>query len=661
MNNFLDYALPGIPWGCVFALLAIGLVLAYKTSGVFNFAFGAQAYMSALVFYVCVHHGWPTLVAFVVSVALLGPGLGLLLDVAIYRHIRSAPVAVKLTGSLGMLIALPQIAEAVFGNKTRLAAPSLFLNQNHVYGHIGSYPLNGLEISTVTVTVGMVALFGILFRFTPVGLQMRAVVESPRLAELSGTRSVGVGAFSWALSSFIAALAGVLLAPLFAQLSSLNFTTLLISAIAAAAFGGFVSIPLALVGGVILGIGQEVIGGYLPSNTILAQGIRPGFPFLVLAVLLLVLPSLRGLHRSSDPLASCDPPTPSTASPHVSLATASLVKSSWIVVLAFVVVSCITWFPLHWVDNFSQAMIFSIIFLSITLLTGMSGQISLAQMSFAGIGAFTAGHLASTHLGLPVLVGTLIGGLIAAAIGAAVAVPALRLGGLSLALLTLALALLADNVVFPFSWAGNGATGVEVPRPKIGPINFQSSRAFFVLTLAILALCAGGVYLIRRGTTGQYLTAIRGSELAARSIGIDVSRQKIIVLAVSAFIAGIGGGLYGSYQSTVSPTDFVYLFSLTFVVVVMIVGSRTVGGAIQAGFAYVLLEQLFSLHSLPAWMTTMEPVVFGLAALTYVTHPEGVVEHLRKVSVVAIERALVRVRRPEPPDVSSPAGTAAEA
>jgi branched-chain amino acid transport system permease protein len=661
MSQFVDYALPGIPWGCVFALLAAGLVLAYRTSGVFNFAFGAQAYVSALVFYVSVHAGWGTFPSFLLAVAFLGPLLGLLLDAAIYRHIRSAPVVVKLTGSLGMLIALPQIAQAVFGNKTRLAPPSLFLNPNRVYFRIGTYPLNGLEISTVVVTVAVVAIFGAMIRFTPIGLQMRAVVESPRLAELHGVRASRVGAIAWALSSFIAALAGVLLAPLFATLSSLDFTTLLVSAIAAAAFGAFVSLPLALVGGIVLGVAQEVIGGYLPATSIIAHGIRPGLPFLVLVALLLAVPSLRRIRtHATDPLSGCDPPPPSTASPHASPLTRRVVAIGWTAMLGVVVASCLTWLTSNWVDNFSQAMIFSIIFLSITLLTGIAGQISLAQMTFAGVGAFAAGHLASSATGLPVLVGVLVGGFIAALLGALVAIPGLRLGGISLALLTLAFALLADNVVFPEPWAGNGATGVDVPRPEIGSMSFATSHAFFLLCLTILAACALAVRMLSRGTVGQFLTAMRGSEIAAESIGVNTAAMKVLAFSLAGFVAGIGGGLYGSFQTTVSPNDFNYFFSLTFVVVVMIVGSRTVGGAIQAGFVYVLLEQFFTSRFLPNWMSPMEPVLFGLAALTFVTHPEGVVEHLRKVSVDAIERQLAKrlgrtsARRTKPSAPASP-------
>ncbi len=659
MNNFLNYALPGIPWGCVFSLLAVGLVLTYKASGVFNFAFGAQAYISALVFYVCMKNGWGSFWSFIIAVAVVGPLVGVILDLVIFRHIRTAPVVVKLTASLGMLIAIPQIADAIAGTSNRIAPPSLFLNPNKVYFSIGRYPLNGLELSTVIVTFATVGALWVLLRFSSIGLSIRAVVESPRLSELYGVRSSSFSLFAWALSSFIAGLAGVLLAPLFAQLSSLNFTTLLVSAIAAAAFGGFLSLPLALFGGIFLGVGQEILGGYLPASTILAQGLRPGFPFLVLVILLITLPSLRKLSRTSDPLSGCDPPTPSTASPHVSVATASIVKSWWLAILAFLVGSSLTWIPNNWVDNFSQAMIFAIIFLSITLLTGMSGQISLAQMTFAGIGAFTAGHLASGSLGLPVLVGTLLGGILAGLVGVLVALPTLRLGGISLALATLGFALLCDNVLFPYPWAGNGATGVNIPRPQIGNINFSTARPFFALVLIILLLCAGAIYLIRKGTIGMYITAIRGSELAAESIGINVSKYKVLVFGISCFFAGIGGGLYGSFQSTVSTNDFVYLFSLIFLVVVMIVGSRTVGGAIQAGFAYVLLAQFLNLSFMPSWFNSFEPVIFGLAALSFLSHPEGVIEYFRKKSVVKIEGRIEASRqrknhRHQPPTIPAP-------
>ena len=271
----------------------------------------------------------------------------------------------------------------------------------------------------------------------------------------------------------------------------------------------------------------------------------------------------------------------------------------------------------------TQGVAYSVIFLSIVLLTGMSGQISLCQAAFAGIGAFTCAQLA-THFGISVLVGMLAGGAVAAAVGVVVALPALRLGGLALALATLAFGLLADNVGFQFSWSGNGDSGVNIPRPQLGSLNFTSGKLFFVLAMLVLGISAALVMAIRRGTTGRELAAMRGSELAASSIGINLARLKITVFAVAAALAGVGGALFGSLQGTVSANDFNTLISLVFVVVVVTTGVYTVEGAIEAGMAYVILYQV--LDYLPSQWRNLFPILFGLGAVTYALHPEGMVE-----------------------------------
>jgi ABC-type branched-subunit amino acid transport system permease subunit len=204
-----------------------------------------------------------------------------------------------------------------------------------------------------------------------------------------------------------------------------------------------------------------------------------------------------------------------------------------------------------------------------------------------------------------------------------VALPTFRLGGIALALVTLAFALLADNVLFPYSWAGNGANGVTVPRPLLGSISFAAGGSFFWLVLIVLAVVAAAVWLVRVGTIGQELAALRGSELAAASIGINARRLRMTAFALSAGIAGIGGALYGSLQQTISPHDFNYQISLVFIVVVATVGSHTVSGAIEAGLLYTVLLQL--VQNLPSRYSGLLAIVFGLAALAYVRHPEGVV------------------------------------
>jgi branched-chain amino acid transport system permease protein len=215
----------------------------------------------------------------------------------------------------------------------------------------------------------------------------------------------------------------------------------------------------------------------------------------------------------------------------------------------------------------------------------------------------------------------------------------------------LSFALVADNLLFVFSWAGNGASGVSVPRPTVGPINFAAAGSFFWLALALLACCAGLLVLVRDGTTGQELAAMRGSESGARAIGIDVPHLRIVTFALSASLAGIGGVLYGSLQQTVSPHDFNYQFSLLYVVIVAVVGVHTVAGAIEAGLAYAVLQQL--VNTLPSRYSPLLAAIVGLAALTYVRHPEGVVAYAKRWLVDRIEDAVSAARR----HASTPAPT----
>lgn len=622
MTQLLTYVLPGIPYGCTYALMAAGLVLTYRASGVFNLAFGAQAYVSAVVFAIAVHDGWPVWAAFVVAVVLAAPVIGLLMERLVFRYTRTAGPLVKLVPALGLLIAVPSITQVVIGTTTRLPA-SLVLRPLHVYFHLAGSAVSGEELSTTLITLVVVGGLAVLLRSSGLGLRMRAVVESPRMAELAGVRADRTSAAAWALSSLFAGLAGVLLAPIYAQVSSSDFTALLVAAIAAAAVGGFESLPLTLAGGIGLGVVQEVIGGYLPSG-ILSSGLRPAFPFVVLAVVLVTRRTLRGGAAAGDPLASCDPPTtafrPPARLPEVAVGS----RVFGVLIAALLVAVALILVPGDWQFVLTQGVVLAIVFLSITLLTGMGGQISLCQAAFAGAGAFTAGQLAM-HFGTSVLVGTVLGALLAGALGAVVALPILRLGGIAVGLLTLAFALVCDNVLFLYSWSGNGATGLTVPRPIIGGVSFAGNGAFFWLVLVVLALLAGAVKLLQGGTFGQALAAMRGSERGAAAIGIDVRRLRVMVFALSAAIAGVGGALYASLDQSVSPNDFNYQFSLVYVVVVAAVGVYSVAGAIEAGVLYVVLEH--EVTTLSARWSSLLALVFGLAVLTYVRHSEGVVAY----------------------------------
>jgi ABC-type branched-subunit amino acid transport system permease subunit len=564
--------------------------------------------------------------------------LGIVMHLGLYRHVRTKPPLVKLVAALGMLIAIPAVLQVAFGADQLINPPSLWLSSSTIYLRVAGDAINGNELSTVIVTLALTLLLSLMFHFTQIGLRMRAMAESPRMVALAGVNAEGVGMASWMLSSFLAGLSGVLLAPVFGGLQSLNFTELLVAAVAAAAAGSLRSLPYTFAGGLILGIGEEILGGYLPSGQILSSGLRPAFPFVVLLGLLLLLPGLRRTWgRTDDPLAAVDPPPAPLASAMGGPLLRRASRGTIVLLVGAFVASALTWISGSWVFTLTQALVFAIVFLSIVLLTGMSGQISLCQATFVGVGAFTAGQLA-VNFDVSILIGLVIGGLASAAVGVVVAMPALRLGGLALALATLAFGLLADNIGFQYPWSGNGETGITVPRPQLGPINFSSDRAYFVLVCIVLGLCIGIVTAIARGTTGRQLAAMRGSELAAASIGINPARLKIIVFGLSAGIAGVGGVLYASLDQSVSSEDFNTLFSLVFVVVIATIGVNTVEGAIEAGFAYVLVQTVLT-SDLPSQYSSLLELLFGAGAIVYVLHPEGVVEVMKRF---VVERVLRR-------------------
>src|SRR3954452_8268001 len=362
MTDLVGYVIRGIPFGCVFALVAMGLVLTYKTSGVFNLAFAAQAFASAAVYYeLRVNHDWPNVAAFVVAVVVVAPLLGLILERFIFRHLRTAPAVAKLVASLGLLVALPQIVQLWIGSDAAYGVPTIWPNQFGVY-HFWDYAIDGNEIATIIATVISVVGLTLLFRYSSIGLRMRAAVESPRMTALAGINADRVSAFSWMLSSFFAGLAGVLIAPLFAQLAAANFTILLIAAIAAAAFARLTSIPMALLGGLLLGILQGILAGYLPLNSVLANGLRPSLPFVLLFLLLLFWPGLRQGGQATGPMAGVDPP------PRASTVRATRLGRTPAIAVALVLAigATLLTFSLDafWLLIVSRGVIFGVIFLS---------------------------------------------------------------------------------------------------------------------------------------------------------------------------------------------------------------------------------------------------------------------------------------------------------
>ena len=434
----------------------------------------------------------------------------------------------KLVSAISLLVGIPALMQ-VFIPQNYYAPPSIVFNPNTVYFTLAGAPFNGLDMSAVVFTSLVLLAMGVMMRFTPLGLQMRGAVESRRLVQLDGVNAGGVVAVAWVISSFLAGLAGVLLAPNFGQVQAQPFLTLMVAAIAAAACAASRSMTIAAVAAVIIGIATFTLQGYLPTQSFLFTSILPSLPFLVLVGALLFHPGMRTLEQATDPLASVDPPLPPLAAAVRTPAMGRVISVLWYVLLGLFIVSMLTWMPRDWESVLNQGLAFSTLFLSITLITGMGGQLSLAQAGLAGVGAFTAAQLAN-HLGLPMMVGMLVGAAFAAGVAVVLAVLSLRLRGLGLALMTLGAALVFDNIIQSSQTLGGGSGGLGPTNnvdwgSPFGLLN-PNGHALFLTTFLVLVVITVAILMVRRGTVGRLLGAIRGSETAAAGIGINLTWQR---------------------------------------------------------------------------------------------------------------------------------------
>ncbi|NLD77513.1 MAG: ABC transporter permease [Acidimicrobiales bacterium] len=648
VTDFFQAVLQGVPPGTVYALVAIGFVLTYKTSGVFNFAFGAQAFASMVLFHKAADEwGWGTVPAAILSVLIFAPLLGFLLEWAVFRHLRTAPPLSTLVVSLGLTVAIPSLVTILldFSPKSGSSPHGVVPDGRTVrYDPFGVYPFSRDEL--VATIVAIVAVLGLaaLFRFTPVGLMMKAVVESPRMTELNGISADRVSAGAWALSSFFAGLAGVLIAPRFTTFSANEYFNIMVIAIAAAAVGKLVSLPWAFGGGLGLGVVIALVSTFLPRWTDefawlkpVQENVLPSIPFVVLFGVIVFVPGLRKAIGSSDPLAGVDPPRQNVASVITSAGWMFLALKAVLLLGAVAVVY--TQADRTWTLLVTQAVAMGIIFLSITIITGLAGQISLCQGAFAAIGAFAVYQLGEVR-GMSVLVAVVIGGAIAAAVAAALSLTLRQLTGIWVAIATLAFAFFFDAVLVKQSWIGGDSLArSRIPRPVIGTIDFQDDSNFLLLAVIVLAVCALGVYLFSRGTTGRKLRALGGSEIAARSVGISPSRARVAAFALSGFLAAVGGGMLVIGQGSVNyGTSFVPFLALFWLIVVVTFGVRQPSGAIVAAAFFILFESVFLKGEIFGWILRGEDnipsffplapdwryILFGLGTIQYARHPEGV-------------------------------------
>jgi branched-chain amino acid transport system permease protein len=558
VTEFLGYTVVGLVVGSVYAIAASGLVVTYTTSGIFNFAHGAIGMVSAFAYWEATErHDVSAIIALPLVVGVLAPALGVLVERLVVRRLRHAPVEVTLVVTLGLLLALLYGSYVVWDPTTARPLPRFFGDR--------TVSLVGVNVSYHQIIVVLAAIaVALALRFllvrTRIGLAMRAVVDDPELTALTAADPDRVTAISWALGASLAALAGVLVAPL-VVLDALALTLLVVNSYAAAMFGRLRSLPMTFAGGVALGLIVTYATGYLPQNEI-SNRLRDGLPTFTLFAVLLLLPAARistaGSMGDRRPLRAPGP-----------LRSAQL-AAAFVVVVGVLALRL----PTERLGAAGDVLALGVILLSLVLLTGYGGYVSLCQLTFAGVGALAVGKLGASPAGFVVAVGA------SAALGALVALPALRVRGLYLALATLAIARFFETVVFTDPRAFGVSASLRVDRLHIGPIDFGGERVHFVLLGFAFAAVAWVVLAVRRSAFGRRLAALGDSPAACVTFGIDAKRSKLIVFAASAAIAGLGGALLGGLHKGVGVNDFTMLGSVSLLMVVALGGLANVSGAI---------------------------------------------------------------------------------
>ena len=625
MTFFLTFLVTGLVVGCIYALTATGLVVTYMTSGIFNFAHGAIGMIAAFVYWqFSVAWGWPVPVALVATLLVVAPLMGAVIERVLIRPIRGASVDLAIVITLALLLLLIGVANVVWKGTDVRIVPKFFDGHEAT---IGSLTVTYHQIVVVVVALLVALGLKMLFSRTRIGIAMRGVVDDPDLAAMAGCSPARVQQLSWALGASLAGLAGILLAPL-VNLDILTLTLLVINGYAAALVGRLRSLPLTAAGAIALGLMVNAAKIYGPDAgrlwAPLADFIRDNqsvIPMAFLFVMLVTLPSAR--LRSGSVIG---PPAPRAAG----LASSAI----WGAVLIVVVALAAPHLSNSNVVTGSKALIFALTLLSMVLLTGYGGQVSLCQLTFVGIGSYAMGTWGGGSL-----VGVVIAVLLAAAAGAAVALPTLRLRGLYLALATFAFASAADLVFFNRVFGAGGA--LAVPRLHLPGLSAPGNPGYLI-ELAVAFVGASLLVLaVRRGRYGRQLAALNDSPAACATLGVNINVTKLAVFAVSAGLAGFAGALFGGLRGQVGPNDFVALASLTMLLILRVGGINTVTGALFGGVvlaSFPLLQE----HVPSNW--PLSYLLTGLAAVSIGRDPNGIGGRVAE----AAER--LRARRTPPGD-----------
>jgi branched-chain amino acid transport system permease protein len=620
--DLLNALVAGTVVGGAYALLALGVSLIFSTTGVLNFAQAAFAMVAAYVYsWGSADQGWAPVVAAAVAVA-VSTAWGLVVERGVVRRIRESSPATKMMATVAVLAVTQGVMLQMFGFQPKIAR-RLAPDGSVQLGNLGISYQQILVLVTAAVLVSALAAF---LRFTRIGLAVRAAAQNPTGAHLVGINRNRISMLNWLIGSFLAAVAGVLIAPL-TIVSIGTFPGLLLKALAGTLFGALGGLTLAAIGGV--GVGAlESLASTLTN--------MPGSRELV--VLLLVVALLVGRRHWPEDL---------TAAPSMrDTVTGRRLGPGAVLLVGLVVLACAKALSdPFWGAVGVVALVYAIVSLSLVLLVGWGGQLSLMHGALVGVGAFgLTWYLNRLHL--PLALAIVCAGLTGAAIAGVVSVTGLRLRGAQLAIVTLAVSQAGSEWLFQFR-----GTRWTLARPAA----LTDDRRFFALLLGITLAFHVVAVLLRHSPWGHMLDATARSETVAQHFGTPTNLVRFQAWALSGFMAAIAGAFYALYLTAIKPSDFGVLLSISFLLYLIACGRSSLFAPALVGLLFVFGPEVLKFSQTGA--TAIPSIVSGLSVVAVLAlFPAGLADLIARWRP-ANNRAAGGVRPLAPPAVAAAART----
>ncbi|MHB8465850.1 MAG: ABC transporter permease [Acidimicrobiales bacterium] len=647
MSQAFSYVVLGSTRGLVYGILAVGLVLTYKGTRVLNLA---QPFFGLLGAFLC---WWLTaqasflpfapgtrprmLVAVIVTLAIIAvQAVGL--ERLLFRNLRRAPRLVALVATLAVGQGILGLVAVLF-QRNSAQAERLRVIPPMVRGviHLGNVNLTGGDIQILAVVPLVAIELALFFRLSRFGVAIRAAAENGDSARLLGISVDRVARFSWVAGLTLAALAGILLASSQGTLAPTTLSTgFLVRALAAALIGGLTSVSGALIGGLVVGIGEAAISGVFRGTIGAAQAVF----FVAVVLMLLVRPQgLFGQREDTEDKIAFVPPMRELPG--------HLASSFYAVALRPVMLLTGVGFALAVSLATGSATngiltlvcVGATVGVSLTVLMGYAGQVSLGHWALVGVGAFAAADL-DGRLGVPFVVTVPLVVLIGMGVSLLIGLPALRIKGLYLAVVTLTFSYAAELFVFRSERVGGAQTGVSMPIPAFGPINLDSrtNRPLFAVSVAVLLASIWIARNLLRSRTGRTFLALRENEKAAATLGVSLARARLTAFAVSGGMAALAGVVFALHVKTVNATDFPTETSLVLILMVMIGGLGRLSGSVLGALTVFGLPLLLKFDN--AWIV---PIATGMLSVAVIVRTQGGLAGLAARGHRSVVQALVDI------------------